>query len=178
MYPSRFVEFFGPSMWRTLHAVAFTYPNNPSEQERKNYIDFFRSVGNVIPCPSCGVHYRKYMDEHPLEADSKDSLSRWVYDLHQDVNKRSGKSGLTWEQVKDDYTNWGPENKNKLLSKSRKEQIKALGDPYFGRDIEIGKNSEAMEGVSTETRSTVGIVLLVVLAVVLVLYMIRKRRGM
>ena len=96
-YPSRFVEFFGPSTWRAMHAIAFTYPENATPETRMQYIDFFRALGPVIPCPSCSKHYMEYIDKHPIDADSRESLAKWVYELHQDVNRRNKKPGLTWE---------------------------------------------------------------------------------
>lgn len=112
------------------------------------YIDFFRALGPVIPCPSCAQHYMGYMEKHPIDADSRESLARWVYDLHEDVNKRSHKTGLTWEQVKSDYTGWNPERARELASaSSRQKGLRQLADPHFGRPIQVrGGGSEAQQG--------------------------------
>ena len=46
-----------------MHSVSFNYPEHPTEQQRKDYIDFFRVIGKVVPCPSCGTHYDEYLDK-------------------------------------------------------------------------------------------------------------------
>jgi hypothetical protein len=146
VYPSRFVEFFGPSMWRTMHAVAFTYPENPTPEERMQYIDFFRSIGPVIPCPSCSTHYMEYLDKHPIDADNTDSLAKWVYDLHEDVNRRSNKKGLTWEQVKDDYTGWNREKSDEMNRGNRQAALRKIADPHFGRAVQMRGGKENITG--------------------------------
>lgn len=128
-YPSKFVEFFGPSMWRVMHSIAFTYPETPGPETRKDYIDFYRSIGNVIPCPSCRTHYNKYLEENPIEGDDRESLSKWVYDLHSTVNERTNKPNPSYEQVKDAYTGWTPEQDQ---GKSREQVVREMGDPHFG----------------------------------------------
>ena len=146
MYPSTWVEFFGPSGWRFLHSIAFTFPESPSEEDRKKYIDFFSSVGNVLPCPACRAHYNKFLQGHPIEASSTDSMARWVYDLHDEVNKSKGKSSPTVEQVKDEYTGWNNDKQASLNRFSTEKKMDYLGNPR--RPIAAEKQSGEPEGRS------------------------------
>lgn len=116
-------------MWRVMHSVAFTYPDTPEPETRKDYIDFFRSIGNVIPCPSCRTHYNKYLEENPIQGEDRESLARWVYDLHSTVNERTKKPNPSYEQVEQAYTGWTPDQDQ---GKSREQVIRELGDPHFG----------------------------------------------
>jgi hypothetical protein len=135
-YPSKFVEFFGPSTWRTLHAIAWNYaadPDAPTEEEQKDIIDFLRLFEKLLPCPSCRVHYGAYMLREPIDASSRAALTRWLFELHNDVNKRSNKPLLTYEQHTRDYAIWGEAEAERFRAMSRGEQLARLADPHMGR---------------------------------------------
>ncbi len=177
-YPSRFTEFFGPSLWKVMHAVSFNFPENPSDEQRRDYIDFFSSLGPVIPCPSCGMHYRKYVKENPIEADDRNKLAKWVYDLHDDVNKRNGKTSPTFEDVTKDYAGWDLHQHNRYNKLPFDEQARKMADPHLGREVQKvnsnppdQNNKENMTGDGAKTTRVV----IAILATTAVLYMIRKR---
>ncbi len=102
-FPSRFTEWFGPSAWKFMHSVAFTFPNDAEEGLRNQYKSFFESIGHILPCPGCSVHFRQYMEKHPVDVSSREALARWVYDVHCDVNTRSRKPSPTYEEVEKAY---------------------------------------------------------------------------
>jgi hypothetical protein len=31
---------WGPSLWHYLHTMSFNYPNNPTQEDKKHYMDF------------------------------------------------------------------------------------------------------------------------------------------
>ena len=130
-YPSRFVEFFGPCMWKTLHSISFNFPEYPSDETRKNYVDFFRNLGNVIPCPECGRHYSEYIEENPIDATNRDTLSMWLYKLHESVNLRTKKkSGPSYEQVAEEYSGWNQNKHSRFLAMGELGK-KRLGNPNW-----------------------------------------------
>lgn len=138
VYPATFVEFFGPCMWKTMHSVAFTYaadPNNPTEGEKKAAIDFFGSLRYLIPCGSCARHYEKYIALHPIDASSRQSLSRWVYELHSDVNRRRHVPNPSYEEVEKMYTGFVPGRDTMKINSARSaaKKLSELADPHFGR---------------------------------------------
>lgn len=141
-YPSRFVEWFGPCMWKTMHSIAHSYPEKPSEETRRKYIDFFRNLGAVIPCPSCGDHYDKYLSDHPIDADNRESLARWVYDLHSDVNKRKHKPNPSFEEVREAYEGWDQQKHQALASASEAEKQRRMATPLL--NLKTGGASELM----------------------------------
>jgi len=90
-------------MWFSMHRVSLTYPREqPTDKDRTAARQFFESVGSLLPCPSCRVHYMKHFvatftDETTA---NREALSRWVYDLHEAVNKRLGVvSGVKFEDL-------------------------------------------------------------------------------
>jgi len=98
---------WGPSMWHFLHIMSFNYPVNPSEEDRKNYRDFILSLQYILPCKYCRQNLTNNLKATPLSnEDMKDrnSFSRYVYKLHETINKMLGKkSGLSYCDVRERY---------------------------------------------------------------------------
>ena len=87
------IEVWGPCAWKFLHAITFTYPLQPSQEEIENYKDFFMSVGHVLPCKQCGSHFLEEIRRMNTKQvfQNKDTLSSWLVDVHNKVNERNGK---------------------------------------------------------------------------------------
>lgn len=96
-------KIWGPSGWLFLHTVTFNYPTNPSEEDKKNYKEFFDSLKNVIPCPICSEHYKENIKNNPIKLNSKDELIEWLFDIHNSVNKFKGEKVYTHEELYDIY---------------------------------------------------------------------------
>ena len=87
-------EVWGPPLWKKLHELTFEYPENPSGIEKKNMIQFFKvDLPKLIPCEECVINYRKKLQRYPIELsiDSKAELTRWLVDIHNQVNLDTGK---------------------------------------------------------------------------------------
>lgn len=174
MYPSRYTEFWGPSLWKAMHAIAFTYPDKPTPEQRKDYIDFFRSLGPVLPCPSCAVHYQEYINANPIEANDTESLSRWVYDLHDNVNKRNGKKSPSFEQIKDDYTGWNNEKHKSLQNLPPARRFRKLADPHLSRTP--GSRGSESSQASEQQFGSGGNTFMIIAAACLLVYLLMRRR--
>jgi len=117
-------------MWKTLHAVSFTYPSDADRETQERYRTFFKSLGHVIPCPSCAKHFRDYEAAHPVTVDgNRESLARWVVDLHNDVNRRSGKPQYTFEEVEAVYGRWDGATRQRIRGLSESERNEVLATP-------------------------------------------------
>lgn len=162
-------------MWKTMHAVAFSYPESPTAEDRKNYIDFFNSLRNVIPCPQCGVHYSQYLQENPINADNSEDLARWVYNLHDTVNKRNKKESPSFEEVKERYTGFNKEKHERLLKMDEKDQVEFLADPMF--KTELGGRSTGTSPPTSETAQAQAIVRFFTIVALAfgAMYILRKR---
>ena len=142
---------WGPSMWHTLHTISFNYPIKPDRDTKLKYLEFFRGLRNILPCKYCRINLVKNLKKVPLTMKTmrdRESLSRWVYKLHEEINAMLGKkSGLSYDDVRDRYEIFRArciddtkgkkktkKNKGKSLKpKSKKKQIeKGCTNPLYG----------------------------------------------
>mgnify|MGYP001156963247 FL=1 len=99
-------EVWGPSGWRFMHYVALGYPDEPTEHDRMSYKRFYESLVDVLPCQGCANHYKENIANVPIDDHLKDreSLLRWTFDIHNEVNKLKGKPILSYEDALKLYT--------------------------------------------------------------------------
>jgi len=98
---------WGPSMWHFLHTMSFNYPVKPSTEDKKNYRAFILNLQNVLPCKYCRQNLKRNFKANPLtmaDMANRDKFSRFIYKLHETVNKLLGKtSGLSYCDVRERY---------------------------------------------------------------------------
>jgi hypothetical protein len=96
---------WGPHAWEFLHTITFNYPQHPTAEDKQQVQSFFQHVGPILPCPTCRTHFQNLLQQHPIEPHlvSRDRLSRWLVDIHNQVNQRLHKPSLNYEFVKDKY---------------------------------------------------------------------------
>ena len=98
---------WGPPMWHVLHTISFNYPIKPTKEQQKQYYKFYANLENILPCKYCRDNLVKNLESLPLTIKimkSRETLSRWVYNLHEIVNSMLGKkSGLCYDDVRDRY---------------------------------------------------------------------------
>tara|TARA_Y100000817_G_C16844922_1_gene539638 strand:+ start:29 stop:622 length:594 start_codon:yes stop_codon:yes gene_type:complete len=140
---------WGPSLWHTLHTISFNYPVKPTKEQKKHYKNLILNLKHVMPCKYCRINLRKNLKAHPLrqcDLNNRDKFSRWVYGLHEHVNKMLGKkSGLTFCEVRDRYENFRSrctkkELKKKIIkvkkNKTRKKE-KGCTEPFYGKKAKL-----------------------------------------
>jgi hypothetical protein len=98
---------WGPSLWHFLHTMSFNYPIEPTNEQKKYYMNFILSLKNILPCKYCRINLTKNFKVVPLKMSSmkdRESFSRYIYTLHEHINKMLGKkSNLTYEDVRERY---------------------------------------------------------------------------
>ncbi len=98
---------FGPIAWTFLHTISFNYPIHPSDKDKQDYKQYILSLGKVLPCKYCRDNFAKNLamtNFNDKVFDNRETLSRFIYELHNNVNKMLGKPiNLTYEQVRDRY---------------------------------------------------------------------------
>lgn len=98
---------WGPALWHYLHTMSFNYPVAPSQKDKTEYKDFVLSLQHVLPCGKCRKNLTKTFQKFPLtmkEMESRDVFSKYIYDLHEIVNKMlNKKSGLSYDEVRERY---------------------------------------------------------------------------
>ena len=96
------VSTWGPVGWLYIHSVSFGYPvnpelfdtenGNPIGTTENNYRMFFKYVGKTLPCKYCRESYDKFFEEIPIRLENRDSLTEWVWGIHNKVNEKLEKS--------------------------------------------------------------------------------------
>ena len=140
---------WGPSMWHYLHTMSFNYPIHPSTDDKKYYRDFILSLQHVLPCKYCRINLTKNFKAFPLRAEdmkNRESFSRYVYKLHELVNKMlKKKSGLSYCDVRERYEHFRARctsEKPKLFDiktykkstlKNKKNGEKGCTEPLYGK---------------------------------------------
>ena len=98
---------WGPEAWTFLHYTALAYPENPTNEDKNNYMDFFLSLQNVLPCPTCAKNFKANLEKFPLKEalTNNKSLFQWTVNIHNEVNKESNKKEYSYEEAIDIYIN-------------------------------------------------------------------------
>ena len=101
------VSVWGPVAWTFLHTVSFNYPLNPTAEDKKHYRDLILNLQNVLPCGVCRKNLKTNFKTNPLknsDMKSRETFSRYVYELHEIVNKLlNKKSNLSYCDVRERY---------------------------------------------------------------------------
>ena len=97
---------WGPPLWYIMHSIAYSFPENASEQYKLIYSDFYNKIiPSLILCKFCLYHYRSYIRKKKIDFNSKDNLINWLIDLHNDVNIRNNKIKYNRSDVDKLYRN-------------------------------------------------------------------------
>jgi hypothetical protein len=116
---------WGPALWHTLHTISFNYPVNPTVEQKENYYNFIIGLKNILPCGACRENFINNLKKLPLtmkDLKSRETFSKWVYNMHEMINKMLGKkSNLTYNQVRDRYEHF----RSRCLIKPNKKNIES-----------------------------------------------------
>ena len=129
---------WGPSMWHYLHTMSFNYPINPTDDDKRNYRNFIINLQNVLPCKYCRQNLRNNFKVNPIKMSdmkNRDSFSRYIYNLHEIVNKLLGKkSNLSYCDVRERYEHFRSRCTldKPILFKIKKEE-KGCTEPLYGK---------------------------------------------
>ena len=139
-------KIWGPAFWHVLHTISFNYPVNPSASDKKHYRNFVLSLRKVLPCKYCRMNLTNNLKKLPLtmsHMESRDTFSKYMYNLHEHVNKMLGKkSGLSYCDVRERYEHFRSrctQNAPKLFNfakktrKAGKKKEKGCTEPLYGK---------------------------------------------
>ena len=94
-------EVWGPFGWFFSDSICLSYPNNPTQNEKQQYKNYFYALPYILPCTKCRKHFNQYITKYPLNdyvLNSKDNLIKWVLGAHNNVNKINNKNNITLEE--------------------------------------------------------------------------------
>jgi hypothetical protein len=134
---------WGPSMWHYLHTMSFNYPVTPSQEDKKHYRDFVINLKYVLPCKYCRKNLKTNFKHLPLtmnEMKTRETFSRYIYDLHELINKMlKKKSNLSYEDVRERYEHFRSRctieepTYRIITSKTRKNKESGCTVPLYGK---------------------------------------------
>jgi hypothetical protein len=157
---------WGPAMWHALHTISFDYPVHPSNEQKKHYKEFIESLKYVLPCKYCRLNLTNNLKIYPIREchmKNRDTFSRYVYSLHEMINKMLGKkSGLSYCDVRETYEHFRSrctQSDGKKLfkfNKTRKNKEKGCTAPLYGKNakcvIKIIPEEEKEPSFSVDNR--------------------------
>ena len=97
---------WGPHGWKFMHYVSLGFPSNPSEEDKKNYKTFYTSLQHILPCAKCANNYSHNLIKYPIDnhLENRDTLVRWVIDIHNQVNNETNKKEYTYREALNLYS--------------------------------------------------------------------------
>ena len=112
---------WGPHYWFFLHSVGFTYPEMPTDGEKKKYYNLIISLPTFIPNNAAANNFQRLIDDYPVSSylNSKNSFLKWIHFIHNKINAQIGKQEISYIEFVNTYNN---EYKPKDIK--YKEQIK------------------------------------------------------
>ena len=137
-------KIWGPLQWTFLHIMSFNYPVNPTIEDKKHYRDYVLNLRYILPCKYCRINLANNFKKKPLQMchmASRDTFSRYIYELHEVVNKMlNKKSNLTYCDVRERYEHFRSrctEEKQKIFTfkktTTRKKKEKGCTEPLYGK---------------------------------------------
>lgn len=97
---------WGKEGWRFFHAVSLGYPDDPTEEDKRNYYTFYSTLQHILPCGICRNNEAEHFRKRPLTLDDlkdRESLVSWGIDHHNSVNAMLGKKILTKQEAFQKY---------------------------------------------------------------------------
>ncbi|EKX34976.1 hypothetical protein GUITHDRAFT_42578, partial [Guillardia theta CCMP2712] len=86
----------GRHTWYFLHSVGVTYPEYPTPADEQAVRFLVAALGQLFPCKSCRRHLQRTLSTNvtlgPVPTASREELSRWLCQLHNIVNIKTGKA--------------------------------------------------------------------------------------
>jgi uncharacterized protein YozE (UPF0346 family) len=101
---------WGRPLWFSLHYGAINYPKTADNSMKNMMVGYIRGLPLMIPCDICKNHAYEYVskfsDQQLMEiSSSNESLFRFFWQFHNNVNSQTGKSTITLEKAYDVYMN-------------------------------------------------------------------------
>ena len=140
-------DIWGVHGWKFIHFVTLAYPNSPTEEDKIHYKTFLESLQYVLPCSICSNNFKKNLLTYPLDdiaLKDKVSLTKWGIDMHNEVNKETGKRVLSYDEALELITNNFPNKSNESNLQQTNIQVneKILDSPKKkSKNVEFNSNS-------------------------------------
>ena len=126
---------WGPSLWHFLHTLSFNYPVNPTEKNKKEYMEFIKSLQFTLPCKYCRNNLSGNLKKTNFSIQkmkNRETFSKYIFELHNHINTMLGKKNtLTYDTVRERYENF---RSRCSKEKTMKKKIKCLSKGLIKKD--------------------------------------------
>ena len=98
---------WGRKFWFLMHTICLDYPDHPSQEDKEHYRTFYEYLKYVLSCETCSNNYKNHLLELPLSDDvmsSRKNLFLWSVNMHNKVNRATGKKELSASDVLKKYS--------------------------------------------------------------------------
>lgn len=97
---------WGPPTWCFLHTLVEKIKVEHFSIVRLDILKNIYSICSNLPCPECSMHAKNYLNNINFNAlKSKEDIKNMLYDFHNDVNGRKGKSLFNRNDLENEYKN-------------------------------------------------------------------------
>ena len=94
---------WGPALWMILHSscerIGSKIIKRLPLEESRIWFGLLQSLRYSLPCPQCKKHYITYANQTPIMSVTKDIIRRWLFNLHDEINQRTQKSSIPFEEL-------------------------------------------------------------------------------
>lgn len=110
---------WGPHYWYVLHTIAYTYPINPTNVEKKKYYDFIQNLPLFIPDSEMRKQFIILLDQYPVSPylDTRITFMKWIHFIHNRINEYIHKDTISFSDsisLYHNYHTYHPSNKQNI----------------------------------------------------------------
>ncbi|XP_067130769.1 FAD-linked sulfhydryl oxidase ALR-like [Centruroides vittatus] len=85
--------------WSFLHTMAAYYPEKPTVKEQDDMKEFIDKFSKFYPCEVCATDFRESIKSNPPNTTSRNLLSNWFCERHNEVNRKLNKPEFDCSRV-------------------------------------------------------------------------------
>lgn len=99
---------WGPLFWNLLHVLAERSGGvgmvGLRPDEKRCWKNIINGLPKALPCEDCRKHFAAYLAKNPFiipdnYAQTKLYIKTWIYNVHEDVNKRLNKPSFNFDHL-------------------------------------------------------------------------------
>jgi len=99
-------KIFGPEKWEVGQSLAI---KAKTKEKATNFVNIvWRDIVEDIRCTHCRTDALNYLNTHPFVYRDELSAFRYIYDMHEFVNAKLGKKGISFASAVERYTSRDP----------------------------------------------------------------------